>query len=239
VVLFSAAIPFQGGTHHVNEQWPDYWVEYFHRHDYVPVDCLRKKIWHHEHIEWWYIQNVLLFVDQQYLAQHPVLTHERAHTSMSQLALVHPRKYLEVVDSLNRMVLTIQDIARLIPLQDAFILVDQAQLGDVIAAGRRMIPFLEHNGHYWGPPPDDLTAIRELERLRQAGAQFIAFAWPGFWWLEYYAAFHRYLRSQFSCVLDNDHLIVFDLRSPVVPATATGDVKSMEDGIERSQSHVR
>ena len=28
VVLFSAAIPFQGGTHHVNEQWPDYWVTF-------------------------------------------------------------------------------------------------------------------------------------------------------------------------------------------------------------------
>src|SRR5262249_11402135 len=26
VVLFSAAIPGQGGTGHVNEQWPDYWV---------------------------------------------------------------------------------------------------------------------------------------------------------------------------------------------------------------------
>ena len=25
-VLFSAAVPFQGGTGHVNEQWPDYWV---------------------------------------------------------------------------------------------------------------------------------------------------------------------------------------------------------------------
>src|SRR5947199_5742614 len=29
VVLFSAAVPFQGGTHHLNEQWPDYWVRYF------------------------------------------------------------------------------------------------------------------------------------------------------------------------------------------------------------------
>src|SRR6266542_308161 len=28
-VLFSAAIPFQGGTGHVNEQWPEYWVKLF------------------------------------------------------------------------------------------------------------------------------------------------------------------------------------------------------------------
>jgi hypothetical protein len=29
VVLFSAAIPYQGGTHHVNEQWPEYWAGNF------------------------------------------------------------------------------------------------------------------------------------------------------------------------------------------------------------------
>src|SRR5438874_4807793 len=28
-VLFSAAVPQQGGTDHVNEQWPDYWAELF------------------------------------------------------------------------------------------------------------------------------------------------------------------------------------------------------------------
>src|ERR1700730_3858057 len=29
VVLFSAAVPMQAGTHHVNEQWPDYWKALF------------------------------------------------------------------------------------------------------------------------------------------------------------------------------------------------------------------
>lgn len=40
VVLFSAAIPHQGGAHHVNEQWPDYWEEHFRRHGFVayPAD---------------------------------------------------------------------------------------------------------------------------------------------------------------------------------------------------------
>ena len=27
VILFSAAIPLQGGTNHLNEQWPDYWTQ--------------------------------------------------------------------------------------------------------------------------------------------------------------------------------------------------------------------
>ncbi len=29
VVLFSAAIPYQGGTGHKNEQWLEYWAEFF------------------------------------------------------------------------------------------------------------------------------------------------------------------------------------------------------------------
>ena len=31
VVVFSAAIPGQGGTHHVNEQFQSYWQERFRR----------------------------------------------------------------------------------------------------------------------------------------------------------------------------------------------------------------
>ncbi len=78
--------------------------------------------------------------------------------------------------------------------------------------GLRAIPFLEKNGQYWGPPADDETAVREFERLRQAGASYIAFAWPAFWWLEHYADFARHLRSRFRCVVENQRLVVFDLR---------------------------
>src|SRR5262249_54594815 len=33
-VVFSAAIPFQGGTAHLNEQWQSYWAHLFARHGY-------------------------------------------------------------------------------------------------------------------------------------------------------------------------------------------------------------
>lgn len=61
-VAFSAAIPHQGGTHHVNEQWPDYWVDLFSRRDYRLVDILRPRIWDDGLVEPWYRQNLLLFV---------------------------------------------------------------------------------------------------------------------------------------------------------------------------------
>lgn len=109
--------------------------------------------------------------------------------------------------------LTKQDISRLIGPGDAFILVDRAELGDEIAPGRHVLPFLERDGQYWGPPPDDDTAIRELGRLRGSGANFIVFCWPAFWWLDYYLGFHGYLSAHFRCVLENERLIIFDLRS--------------------------
>ena len=61
IVLFSAAIPWQGGTSHVNEQWPTYWAALFASHGYVAVDCIRPAIHDNERIEWWYRQNILIF----------------------------------------------------------------------------------------------------------------------------------------------------------------------------------
>ena len=62
VILFSAAIPFQGGTDHLNEQWPEYWADRFDARGYVPIDCIRRRIWRNEDVEWWYAQNLMFFV---------------------------------------------------------------------------------------------------------------------------------------------------------------------------------
>jgi methyltransferase family protein len=45
VVPFSAAIPLQGGTNHINEQWPDYWAALFKFQGYIPIDPSRKRLW--------------------------------------------------------------------------------------------------------------------------------------------------------------------------------------------------
>lgn len=96
-ILFSAAIPFQGGTNHVNEQWPDYWVKFFQDKGYVVIDCIRKKVWQNDNVEWWYAQNILLFVRQECLANYPLLKTEFENTVISQLSMIHP-KYLDVVE---------------------------------------------------------------------------------------------------------------------------------------------
>jgi hypothetical protein len=109
--------------------------------------------------------------------------------------------------------LAIKESATIIPEAETFILVDEEQFAFGFFTGRDYIPFLEHKGQYWGPPPDDDTAIKEVERLRKAGASFIVFGFPAFWSLDFYTEFHRYLRSNFHCVLENDRIVVFDLRS--------------------------
>ena len=78
-----------------------------------------------------------------------------------------------------------------------------------MAADRNVRPFLEDTG----PPPDDQTAVTELEKMRDEGADFLAFGWPCFWWLTYYRGFVDHLDRNFVRVLENDRLVVFDLRS--------------------------
>jgi SAM-dependent methyltransferase len=62
VVLFSAAIKGQGGTNHLNEQWPSYWVDKFAQRGYVLKDLIRGALWNNESVAWWYRQNCFLFI---------------------------------------------------------------------------------------------------------------------------------------------------------------------------------
>jgi SAM-dependent methyltransferase len=56
-VLFSAAIPFQGGQNHCNEQPIDYWEKKFHHYGYKFYDVIRPFVWENKNVDWWYAQN--------------------------------------------------------------------------------------------------------------------------------------------------------------------------------------
>jgi len=62
VVVFSAAIPGQGGRRHINEQWPAYWADLFHEQGYECYDFLRPRIWNNPRVAWHYAQNSIIFV---------------------------------------------------------------------------------------------------------------------------------------------------------------------------------
>jgi lipopolysaccharide biosynthesis glycosyltransferase len=105
-----------------------------------------------------------------------------------------------------------REILAVIPSGSSFILVDRYIFYDKIFPDRNVLPFLERGGESWGNPPDDDTAIKELERMRKAGVGFMVIAWWEFWWLDYYSRFFDYLRSNFPCLINNERLLIFDLR---------------------------
>jgi glycosyltransferase involved in cell wall biosynthesis/SAM-dependent methyltransferase len=91
VVMFSAAIPHQGGAHHVNEQWPEYWAARFATRGFVPLDVLRWKLWDHPEVSWFYKQNALLFVAREKLEELPwARDAAQAACVRAPLAVVHP-----------------------------------------------------------------------------------------------------------------------------------------------------
>ncbi|RDH81534.1 MAG: hypothetical protein DIZ80_15770 [endosymbiont of Galathealinum brachiosum] len=96
-VMFSAAIPFQGGTNHVNEQWPDYWVDLFEKENYVLIDFIRMKIWNDEAIPVWYRQNILMFVKKEKLDSMKLPAPEEFRFPLS---VVHPETYISKMNKL-------------------------------------------------------------------------------------------------------------------------------------------
>ena len=64
-VLFSAAVPGQGGTSHVNEQAYEYWVKKFNSRGYRLFDFIRPKIQAEEYVEEWYKYNILFFANER------------------------------------------------------------------------------------------------------------------------------------------------------------------------------
>lgn len=84
-VVFSAAIPFQGGTSHINEKWPSWWAALFQECGYHPDTQLRDELWATQTQDPWYIQNLVTFAaDNKPFA--------------GALDVVHPATYLRLSD---------------------------------------------------------------------------------------------------------------------------------------------
>lgn len=90
VVYFGAAIPGQGGTDHLNEQWQSYWADKFHRRGYLVSTALRDQFWLDPVVEVWYRQNALLYVKSGRTPQ--IETRTEAPDGVL-LDVVHPHLY--------------------------------------------------------------------------------------------------------------------------------------------------
>lgn len=107
VVFFSAPIPFQDDEEiQPNQQWQDYWARLFARRDFVPVDCMRKEVWHNDDIAWWYRQNAILYVHKDHLGTNERLRLARERDPGFPMRLVHPEHYLLVRSELRKGLLS-------------------------------------------------------------------------------------------------------------------------------------
>jgi len=96
VVLFSAAIKYQGGTNHINEQWQSFWIRLFDANHYQCFDMFRKAIWGNEDVEWWYRQNLFLFVRRSSAAMSQISVEDQPIADV-----VHPGNYMRKVRQLE------------------------------------------------------------------------------------------------------------------------------------------
>ena len=112
VVVFSAAVPGQGGTHHVNEQWPSYWLPKFQAQGFAALDCLRPQLWGNTAVAWWYVQNMFAFVKEARLADFPAA---RDAARQWPTDLVHPRAYVRATVPQEMSPRMLKEVARALP----------------------------------------------------------------------------------------------------------------------------
>lgn len=91
-VVFGAAVPGQGGTNHINEQWQSYWISLFQARGYAVFDVIRPAFWGSEDVEWWYRQNTFVFVNRE---RTDLVDHLSAVAEKQTLPfdIVHPKSF--------------------------------------------------------------------------------------------------------------------------------------------------
>lgn len=92
VVLFAAAIPFQGGAGHINERWQSWWAQKFAANGFDPFDVLRRDIWGRRDIVWWYKQNTIFYVKRN-SAAHARFVARFGEPADTMFDLVHPELF--------------------------------------------------------------------------------------------------------------------------------------------------
>lgn len=96
-IVFSAAAPFQGGVHHVNEQWPSYWAKKFAQRGYRCFDFLRWRLWNDRRIAIWYRQNLLIFANH---GNHDLIRRlEAREGEAGPIDVIHPEIWHAVMNS--------------------------------------------------------------------------------------------------------------------------------------------
>lgn len=113
MILFGAAIPYQGGTDHINEQWPEYWAEKFEKNGFICVDVIRDEAWTNDKCAYYYAQNTFLYIKKDNLNKYPALKEISERTNIKKLGRVHPKKWHEKHERIEAT--RLEDLIKQIP----------------------------------------------------------------------------------------------------------------------------
>lgn len=98
VVLFSAAVPNQGGVNHYNEAPPIFWANIFKENGYLCYDILRQKLWNNEKVNCIHAQNIFVYIKEGCGAEQ---IFKDFTPTQEPLLLYHPSLYEQRMNQLN------------------------------------------------------------------------------------------------------------------------------------------
>ena len=90
LVVFSAAVPGQSKHQTLHERWPSYWSALFADCRFACFDILRERLWYDQRVDWWYAQNMLVFVSE---FREDLLNRLPSTRRACMLDIVHPRAF--------------------------------------------------------------------------------------------------------------------------------------------------
>lgn len=93
-IIFSAAVPGQGGQNHLNEQWPEYWQKKFEPFGFYFHDVIRPKIWINERVDYWYRQNIFL-VKKEKPTLNPFPSCSIIHPQFHEIKIQNEKEYYQ------------------------------------------------------------------------------------------------------------------------------------------------
>lgn len=96
IILFSAAVPLQGGRNHINERPCTYWAQIFAQKGFDLIDCIRPSIWDNNNVEAWYKNNIVLYVNRErnMLTNVPIKSNP--------IDIIHPKLLERIVEETIR-----------------------------------------------------------------------------------------------------------------------------------------
>jgi hypothetical protein len=106
----------------------------------------------------------------------------------------------------------IRQIETTVPEGASLVLIDDRQSGLFGYLGRRRVfPFLEKHGQYWGSPQDSDQAIGELHRLMALGADHLVVLEASRWWFDFYVGFWEFVSAHGAVALQTGQLTIVKL----------------------------